>query len=72
MRAIEHFQEANAYIREAANEERVEPALLCALLAIAEALQALTLSYVLEEHQNPHYMEQWRLEWQESPSPPAT
>lgn len=68
MKAYEHFRDSLAFAEEAANLEHFEPAVLSAILALTEAVQALVLLVACEEQQNPHYHEQWRLIWQLSQS----
>lgn len=68
MKAYEHFRDSLAFAEEAANLEHFEPAILSAILALTEAVQAGVLLLALEENQNPHYMDEWRLIWQLSQS----
>lgn len=66
MKAYEHFRDSVTFAREATTLEHFEPAVLSAILALTEAVQALVLLTACEEHQNPHYSDQWRLLWQEA------
>ena len=68
MKAYEHFQDSLTFAQEANDSEHFETAVVSALMALTEAVQAMVLLQALEENQNPHYSDEWRLIWQHSQS----